>query len=93
MGSTTDNSIVAITGVVSEALETPLEELPPLSRRIEIDALERLVSSPASARPPGVLVTFEYAGLTVVVHSCGIVYAEPIDDSGETVLSTREFHP
>lgn len=93
MRSRTNNSTVAVSAVVSDALDTPMEELPPLSRRIDLDALDRIVSSDDGPRPPGVLVTFEYAGLTVAVHSCGIVYATPIDDEGETDRIARDFHP
>ncbi len=93
MRSRTNNSTVAVTSVLSNALDTQVEELPPLSRRIDLDALDRIVSSDDGPRPPGVLVTFEYAGLTVAVHSCGIVYATPIDDGGEPDRNCRDFNP
>jgi hypothetical protein len=91
MGATTNDTVVAVTEVVSDALEAPMEELPPLSRVVDLDAVDTLVSSNASTRPPGITVTFTYAGLTVVIQSHGMVYATPIDDGGETALNRLDF--
>jgi hypothetical protein len=93
MDSPTNSSIVAVTKTVSDALGTPLDELPPLSRAIDPDALDRLVSSNTSTRPASVTVMFEYAGLKVVVHSGVMVYATPIDDEGETAFDRLDCDP
>ena len=82
MRATTDQPTETVTEVVSDALEKPVDDLPPLSRVINPDALNRLVSSNTSTRSPEVTVIFEYAGLKVVIHSQEVVYARPIDDGG-----------
>jgi len=74
---------MAVTETVSEAVETPVTELPPLSRVIDPDALNRLVSHAESSEPPELTIAFEYTGLTVVVHASGMVYTTPIDDRGD----------
>ena len=94
MEGTTDDTVVAVSKVVSEATERPMEELPTLSRVIDINALDRLVSSPACAPPSDITVTFEYAGLHVVAHSHGLVYATPVcDDGAKATRHSQEFHP
>ena len=80
MRATTDQPTETVTEVVSEALEKPVDDLPPLSRVIDPDALNRLVSSNTSTRSPEVTVIFEYASLKVVIHSQEVIYARPIDD-------------
>lgn len=92
MGPTADDPVLAITEVSSDALDIPIKELPPLSGVIDLDALDRLVSPNVDRRPPGVTVTFEYAGLTVIVQSRGMVYATPITDEGDTEVNRRSFH-
>jgi hypothetical protein len=91
MATMTNSSIVAVTRVVSDALETPLEELPPLSQVIDVDALQHIVSANGGPRPPEVTVGFEYAGLKVFVHSGGVVYTRPIDAEAETSFHPIEF--
>jgi|AntRauTorcE11898_2_1112593.scaffolds.fasta_scaffold04656_2 hypothetical protein len=90
MRTPTNNTVAAVTKVVSDALETPMEELPPLSHAVDLDALDELVSSNASPRLSGVTVTFTYAGLNVVVLSCGTIYATPITHGDE--ISIRDRH-
>jgi hypothetical protein len=80
--ATTKQPTETVTEVVSEALEKPVDDLPPLSRVIDPDALNRLVSSNTSTRSPEVTVIFEYASLKVVIHSQEVIYARPIDDGG-----------
>lgn len=73
-----DEITVTVSEAVADALATPIEELPPLSNAIDLDALGAIVSSKTNARPPDVTVRFEYLGLEVFVHSGGMVYAQPI---------------
>ena len=82
MRATTTQPTETVTEVVSDALKKPVDDLPPLSRVIDPDALNRLVSSKTSTRSPEVTVIFEYASLKVVIHSQEVVYARPIDDEG-----------
>ena len=82
MRATTTQPTETVTEVVSDALEKPVDDLPPLSRVINPDALNRLVSSNTSTRSPEVTVIFEYASLKVIIHSQEVVYARPIDDGG-----------
>ena len=80
MRATTTQPTETVTEVVSDALKKPVDDLPPLSRAIDPDALDRLVSSNTSTRSPEVTVIFEYASLKVVIHSQEVIYARPIDD-------------
>ena len=82
MRATTDQPTETVTEVVSEALEKPVDDLPPLSRVIDPDALDRVVSSNTSTQSPMVTVVFEYASMEVIIHSQEVVYARPIDDGG-----------
>jgi hypothetical protein len=67
-----------ITEAVSEALETPVETLPPLSNVIDVGGLEALMTdNPAH----DVTVTFAYAGLRALVHSNRTVYVRPLQNS------------
>lgn len=78
----TDDALILITEAVSDALETPIEELPPLSESINLDGLDAIVSASDAA---DVAVIFSYAGLRVFVHSDGFVYVRPTyedDDPG-----------
>ena len=87
MNSPSDRLVVTVTEVISDALETPVEELPPLCRVIDLDGLDRLVSSNENTCATDVTVLFKYAGLKVIVHSGGLVYAAPIDAEDETAFS------
>ena len=82
MRATTTQPTETVTEVVSDALKKPVDDLPPLSRVLDPDALNRLVSPNTSTRSPEVTVIFEYASLKVVIHSQEVVYARPIDDGG-----------
>lgn len=66
-----------IAEAAADALQKPVEELPPLSGAVDVDGLDALVS-----RNPDneVTVTFSYAGLYVHVHSDDVVYVHPIHD-------------
>ena len=82
MRAATAQPTETVTEVVSDALEKPVDDLPPLSRVIDPDALDRLVSSNTSTQSPEVTVVFEYASMEVIIHSQEVVYARPIDDRG-----------
>lgn len=64
---------------LSDALETPVEELPPLSEAVSLDGLKAVVNHSASE---DVTVSFPYAGLRVFVHSGGVVYVRPLAGQG-----------
>jgi hypothetical protein len=83
MGGMANSPSVRVIEVVSDALEVPLEELPPLPHEIDPDALDRLVSEKSGSPSPRVTVWFEYAGLTVIMHSNWMVYVQPIDDKSK----------
>lgn len=60
---------------VEELTGTPVEELPPLGRRIDADALDRLFRPMSQEGPDAVdgAVQFRYDGCTVTVDSEGTV--------------------
>jgi len=80
MGYSSGETTLAITEAISDALEAPMEELPPLAQSVDVDALERLVTH---EHPAGVRVGFTYAGMWVVVDTTG----------PETDVSTRSEAP
>lgn len=77
MGQSREEITIPIVEAVSDARETPIEELPPLTGSIDPDALETLVDDD---RYQGLSVTFAYAGLRVVVHSGDTVYVGSLHD-------------
>jgi len=70
--------LVTITEVVSDAVETPMEDLPALRESVEPEALAALLTDDRSR---DVTVAFTYAGRDVIVSSGGIVYVRPPDCS------------
>lgn len=70
-----DEPLMAVAEVVSDALETPIEELPPLSESVDLEGVDRLVTDHPSH---DVTITFSYAGLRVLVHSGPTVYVRPL---------------
>lgn len=74
-----DRTVLLVTEAVSDALEVPIEELPPLSESISLDGLDAIVSS---GNDTDVAVTFSYAGLRVFVHSREFVYVRPTYENG-----------
>lgn len=64
-----------IAEAASDALETPMEELPPLSTAIDLDGLDAVITNSQSN---DVTVIFSYAGLRVLVHSSNTVYVRPL---------------
>jgi hypothetical protein len=77
MGEPPDEVLLPIVESASRALETPVEELPPLSEAVSVDGLAAIVDADESH---DVTVTFAYAGLRVLVHSGRTVYVTPIRD-------------
>lgn len=69
-----------ISETVADATEMPIEALPPLSDAIDPDALAALMTPKNDGTPPGVTVTFRYAGLELIVRSTGVIYAQPVDE-------------
>lgn len=63
----------------SDALEKPMEDLPQLSKSVEIDAVNALISDDPMHE---VTIIFSYAGLRVVIYSGGTVYVHPIHEDG-----------
>lgn len=74
-----DDALMPVVEALSDALETPVEELPPLSEEISLDGLQAVMNHSGSE---DVTVTFPYAGLRVFVHSRGIVYVRPLAGPG-----------
>lgn len=83
MGQAPEEVTVPIIETASDALETPVEDLPPLSESVQLDSLDSVVADPSQ----DVTVTFTYAGLRVIVHSGGTVYAAP--DHEEELTATH----
>lgn len=83
MARSPEEICVTVTETVSDALETPVEDLPPLSNAVDIDALETLVTATTDDASPGVTVSFTYSGLEVLVHSGELVYVRPVYDHDE----------
>jgi hypothetical protein len=79
MAQDSDRALFLVTEAASDALETPIEELPPLSQSIDLDGLNAVVNCPDAA---DVTVCFSYAGLRVFVHSSGFVYVRPTRANG-----------
>lgn len=86
MGETPSEISIPIAEAVSDALEAPIEELPPLSGAIDLDGLNALMSN---SRCDTIVVTFSYAGLRVLVHSADTIYVRPFD--GEDTLTPAYF--
>lgn len=79
---------VTIVQAVSEALETPIEELPPLADTIDPDSLDAIVSNDP---PSDVTVTFSYAGRQVLVREGRIVSVRPGRGEHETYSGMTDF--
>lgn len=63
-----------IVETVSDVLGRPVDDLPPLSDSVDIEALDAIASLDQSH---DVTVTFRYAGLQVLVRSGETVYVSP----------------
>lgn len=82
-----DRALLLVSEAVSDALEVPIEELPPLSESINLDGLDAVVSQSDDAE---VAVIFTYAGLRVFVHSGEVVNVRP---TGEERAPTVDSSP
>jgi hypothetical protein len=78
-----DKLTIRISRAASVALETPIEELPPLSEAINPDALESLIVPTPTDSASNVTVTFSYAGLHVFVQTDNTVYVRDIREIDE----------
>ena len=87
-GSSEEEPLLSIAEAVSDALNTPVEELPPLSQSIDLEGLEAIM---AGDRSHDVTVTFLYAGHRVLVHSNNIVYVSPIQNDNSERCETVQF--
>lgn len=76
---------MTIAEAVSDALNTPMEELPPLSHSIDLEGLDAIITND---RSNDVTVTFSYAGHRVLVHSDNLVYVRPIQNDKTDRLDT-----
>jgi len=75
--------------LVADALDVPVEELPSLSRTIDLDALNALVTPAGNESPVDLAVSFTYAGLRIHVYSGNTVYVQPIRDRPSGDLHPR----
>ena len=88
MKKSSEEPLVTITEAVSDALNTPMEELPPLSQSIDLDGLVEIVTE---NRSHDVTVTFPYASHRVLVHSDNTVYVCPIRDDNTERWNKVDF--
>lgn len=79
MGTHSDEVTVSVVETTSDAVGASIEELPPLSDQIDVDALNEIIPSTPDD-PPCVTVTFSYAGLSVAVRAGNTVFVSPICD-------------
>lgn len=79
---------VTVAQAVADALDTPIDELPPLADSIDPDALDAIVSNEP---PSGAAVSFSYAGRRVVVHKGKTVYVRPGSGEPEHRSDTTPF--
>lgn len=75
MGKPQAEICMPITEAAADVLQTPIEELPPLSSSVDIDGLDAIVSNNPDHE---VMIAFSYAGLRVHVHSDDFVYVHPL---------------
>lgn len=88
MRESSEETLMRITEVVSDALNTPIEQLPPLSHSIDLEGLDAIVTDD---RHQDVTVTFPYAGHRVLVHSGDTVYVRPIQKDNPDRWNTVVF--
>lgn len=78
MDQASDEITLRVTETVADALNKPIEDLPPLTTVVDPDALAAILSPTPTSSPPSVTVAFRYAGVRVLIHRGAIVYAQPI---------------
>lgn len=81
-----DETTLIVAETISDALETPVEELPPLEDAIDLDALNAIIPSTPADSPPYVTVAFSYSGLNVGVRAGNTVFVSPIGGESEEPL-------
>lgn len=72
--------LLSIVDTVSDALDTPMEQLPTLNESVDLGALV------TEDRSSSVAVSFDYSGLCVLVRSRELIYAQPRDDDASERL-------
>lgn len=77
MRESSEEPLLTIAESVSDALDTPIEELPPLSQSVDLEGLAAIITEDCSH---DVTVTFSYAAHRVLVHSDNTVYVRPIQN-------------
>ncbi|SMO53757.1 HalOD1 output domain-containing protein [Halorubrum cibi] len=75
MGRVDKDICVTVSETVSDALDEPVDALPPLFDAIDTDGLASMVTND---RSHDVTVTFSYAGMRVLVRSDSTVYVDPL---------------
>lgn len=88
MKEPSEETFMALTEALSDALNSPIEELPPISHSIDLEGLDAVV---ADDRSHDVTVTFPYAGHRVLVHSNNTVYVRPIQSDTTDRWDTEYF--
>lgn len=78
MAQPSDELIIQISEAVSEALDRPVTDLPPLMDAIDLTALGAIVSTHPSQ---DVSVSFSYADLRVVVRSDYTIFVYPLRET------------
>ena len=74
MSSVHKEICVTVSETVSDALDEPVDALPPLSDAIDTDGLDAVVTeNPAH----DVTIAFSYAGMTVFVYADSTVFVRP----------------
>lgn len=88
MRKSPEEPLLTIAESVSDALNTPIEELPPLSQSIDLEGLAAIVTGD---RSHDVTVTFSYAAHRVLVHSDNTVYVRPIENDNTDRWNAANF--
>ncbi|WP_192812424.1 HalOD1 output domain-containing protein [Halorubrum sp. T3] len=88
MKESSEEPLMTIAESLSDALDTPIEELPPLSQSIDPGGLAAIVTED---RSHDVTVTFSYAAHRVLVHSDNTVYVHPIQNDNTDRWNTVHF--
>lgn len=88
MADASDEILITVAEAVSDALGKPITDLPPLSRSIDLDALDALVNAHPSHTAT---VSFTYAGLHVFVQSNNTVSVQPLQANRDHPSSNTLF--
>jgi hypothetical protein len=88
MRASAEEPLVIIAETVSDALNTPIDDLPSLSQSIDPEGVNAIITDD---RSHDVTVTFSYAGLRVLIHSTNTVYVQPIQRTNTDRWKTVDF--